>query len=54
MSWEQLNIEAGEENVPCARAGHCSVGVSTRLYIWSGRDGYRKAWKNQVVLVENA
>jgi host cell factor len=48
MSWEQLNIEAGEENVPCARAGHCSVGVSTRLYIWSGRDGYRKAWKNQV------
>ncbi|RZB40520.1 host cell factor 2, partial [Asbolus verrucosus] len=48
MSWEQLNIDGSEENVPCARAGHCSVGVSTRLYIWSGRDGYRKAWKNQV------
>lgn len=48
MSWEHLNIEPSEENVPCARAGHCAVGVNTRLYIWSGRDGYRKAWKNQV------
>lgn len=48
MSWEQLNINNSEDNMPCARAGHCSVGVSTRLYIWSGRDGYRKAWKNQV------
>ncbi|KYB29558.1 host cell factor 2 isoform X2 [Tribolium castaneum] len=48
MSWEQLDIDTTEENVPCARAGHCSVGVNTRLYIWSGRDGYRKAWKNQV------
>lgn len=35
--------------MPCARAGHCAVGISTRLYIWSGRDGYRKAWKNQVL-----
>ncbi|XP_050313887.1 host cell factor 1 [Anthonomus grandis grandis] len=49
MSWDDLNICAESENsVPCARAGHCAVGISTRLYIWSGRDGYRKAWKNQV------
>jgi hypothetical protein len=22
--------------------------VDTRVYVWSGRDGYRKAWNNQV------
>ncbi|KAF7273748.1 hypothetical protein GWI33_013567 [Rhynchophorus ferrugineus] len=49
MHWEDLNIMNEHENVlPCARAGHCAVGISIRLYIWSGRDGYRKAWKNQV------
>ncbi|XP_066248376.1 host cell factor [Euwallacea similis] len=49
MNWEDLNIHSeNEQTVPCARAGHCAVGISTRLYIWSGRDGYRKAWKNQV------
>uniref|UniRef100_A0A3B3UK38 Fibronectin type-III domain-containing protein n=1 Tax=Poecilia latipinna TaxID=48699 RepID=A0A3B3UK38_9TELE len=36
------------ENLPRARAGHCSVAINSRLYIWSGRDGYRKAWNNQV------
>ncbi|KAJ8914754.1 hypothetical protein NQ315_013257, partial [Exocentrus adspersus] len=49
MNWDELNIVNESENsLPCARAGHCAVGISTRLYIWSGRDGYRKAWKNQV------
>ncbi|CAH0562216.1 unnamed protein product [Brassicogethes aeneus] len=49
LNWDELDINATEGNVPCARAGHCAVGISTRLYIWSGRDGYRKAWKkNQV------
>ncbi|KAK9889883.1 hypothetical protein WA026_008685 [Henosepilachna vigintioctopunctata] len=49
MNWDNLNLKAdNEENIPCARAGHCAVGISTRLYIWSGRDGYRKTWKNQV------
>lgn len=49
MAWEDLNILGEHENsIPCARAGHCAVGISTRLYIWSGRDGYRKAWINQV------
>ena len=37
-----------EDKVPRARAGHCAVAITTRLYIWSGRDGYRKAWNNQV------
>lgn len=33
---------------PRARAGHCSTAVGSRLYIWSGRDGYRKSWDYQV------
>ncbi|XP_067345716.1 host cell factor 2 [Channa argus] len=33
---------------PRARAGHCATTVGTRLYIWSGRDGYRKSWNYQV------
>lgn len=41
-------MDSLEENVPRARAGHCAVGVHSRLYVWSGRDGYRKAWNNQV------
>ncbi|EUB63789.1 Host cell factor 1 [Echinococcus granulosus] len=49
MSWESIQMEIFDDSlVPRARAGHCAVAVSTRLYIWSGRDGYRKAWNNQV------
>lgn len=58
MTWEQVNINsavtAGDpgaldvEDIPRARAGHCAVGIHGRLYVWSGRDGYRKAWNNQV------
>lgn len=33
---------------PRARAGHCAVPVGSRIYIWSGRDGYRKSWNYQV------
>ncbi|KAF8376490.1 hcf-1 [Pristionchus pacificus] len=36
------------EVLPHARAGHSSVVANNRLYVWSGRDGYRKAWNNQV------
>lgn len=42
-------MEVFEDALPRARAGHCSVAIHTRLYIWSGRDGYRKAWNNQVM-----
>ncbi|XP_038069573.1 host cell factor 2-like isoform X2 [Patiria miniata] len=48
MTWEPLAMEVFEDNVPRARAGHCSVAIHSRLYVWSGRDGYRKAWNNQV------
>ncbi|KAK1906646.1 Host cell factor 2 [Dissostichus eleginoides] len=34
--------------LPRARAGHCAASVGSRLYIWSGRDGYRKSWNYQV------
>lgn len=41
-------MEVFEDALPRARAGHCAVAIHSRLYIWSGRDGYRKAWNNQV------
>ena len=41
-------MEVFEDALPRARAGHCSVAIHSRLYAWSGRDGYRKAWNNQV------
>ncbi|KAM8934811.1 host cell factor 1 [Pelodytes ibericus] len=48
MVWEHIVMDTLEDNIPRARAGHCAVAINTRLYIWSGRDGYRKAWNNQV------
>lgn len=48
MCWETVLMDSLEDDVPRARAGHCSVAINSRLYIWSGRDGYRKAWNNQV------
>ncbi|KAB0801371.1 hypothetical protein PPYR_05725 [Photinus pyralis] len=48
LTWEDIVFDNTDNNVPCARAGHCAVGINTRLYVWSGRDGYRKAWNNQV------
>uniref|UniRef100_A0A1I8P7W0 Host cell factor Kelch-repeats domain-containing protein n=1 Tax=Stomoxys calcitrans TaxID=35570 RepID=A0A1I8P7W0_STOCA len=48
LTWQNINMEAVEDNVPRARAGHCAIGIHSRLYVWSGRDGYRKAWNNQV------
>ncbi|XP_035501088.2 host cell factor 1b isoform X2 [Scophthalmus maximus] len=48
MCWDTVLMDSSEEDVPRARAGHCSVSINSRLYVWSGRDGYRKAWNNQV------
>ncbi|XP_047441599.1 host cell factor 1b isoform X2 [Mugil cephalus] len=48
MCWETVLMDTVEDNVPRARAGHCSVSINSRLFMWSGRDGYRKAWNNQV------
>ncbi|XP_048358234.1 host cell factor 2 [Sphaerodactylus townsendi] len=49
--WVSLISDCQEDEnslLPGPRAGHCAVVIGTRLYIWSGRDGYRKAWNNQV------
>uniref|UniRef100_A0A4W4FF81 Host cell factor 1 n=1 Tax=Electrophorus electricus TaxID=8005 RepID=A0A4W4FF81_ELEEL len=48
MLWENILMDTLEDNIPRARAGHCAVAINNRLYVWSGRDGYRKAWNNQV------
>ncbi|XP_034244571.1 host cell factor 1-like isoform X2 [Thrips palmi] len=48
MTWESFQMDTYEDNIPKARAGHSAVGIHTRMYVWSGRDGYRKAWNNQV------
>lgn len=48
LAWETVLMDTLEDNIPRARAGHCAVAINNRLYIWSGRDGYRKAWNNQV------
>ena len=50
MTWEPLAMEVFEDAIPRARAGHCAVAIHSRLYVWSGRDGYRKAWNNQVII----
>lgn len=49
FTWQHVSQETDDDSTPKARAGHCAVPISTRLYIWSGRDGYKKAAnKNQV------
>jgi len=53
MTWEPLAMETLEDALPRARAGHSAVAIHTRLFIWSGRDGYRKAWNNQVIIDSN-
>jgi host cell factor len=51
MKWEETPDFVDKDDVedaPCPRAGHTAAAVDTRLYIWSGRDGYKKVWNNQV------
>ncbi|XP_017349733.1 host cell factor 2 isoform X3 [Ictalurus punctatus] len=45
---EEEEKEEGHICWPKARTGHCAVAIGTRLYIWSGRDGYRKSRNYQV------
>ncbi|XP_061523666.1 host cell factor 2 isoform X2 [Phycodurus eques] len=54
MSWQNLGPEYDDVGSrpqsrddhdaggPKARAGHCAAAVGSRLYVWSGRDGYHK------------
>ncbi|XP_051977060.1 host cell factor 2-like [Xyrauchen texanus] len=45
---QSVEEEEGSPHWPKARAGHCAATVGTRLYIWSGRDGYKKLNNYQV------
>ena len=47
-TWEPTPEFSGEGDAPCPRAGHAAAIVGTRIYIWSGRDGYKKVWNSQV------
>ncbi len=42
MNWEVLGTDVFEDSLPRARAGHSAVQINNRLFVWSGRDGYRK------------
>ncbi|KAL7072380.1 hypothetical protein ACQ4LE_008714 [Meloidogyne hapla] len=54
LSWEQHSMDEFSTTTnndlvkPGSRAGHSAVVINRRLYIWSGRDGYKKAWNSQV------
>ena len=48
LTWEMLSADVFEDSLPRARAGHSTVEINSRVFVWSGRDGYRKAWNNQV------
>lgn len=48
LQWDYVSNEVLDDSAPRARAGHSAVAINNRLFIWSGRDGYRKAWNNQV------
>ena len=42
-----------QEDALGPRAGACAAVVGTRMYVWSGRDGYKKVWNNQVYMKSN-
>lgn len=44
--WEQY-VFGENSHVPEPRAGHCAAMVHGRMYLWSGRDGYRKLNESQ-------
>ncbi|CAG0919961.1 unnamed protein product [Notodromas monacha] len=50
LHWESFAMDMHEESLPIARAGHVCVAVDSRLYIWSGRDGFKRSWNKQVCL----
>lgn len=48
LKWEFVSDNLIEENnFPKPRAGHTAVKLSSRLYIWSGRDNHRRSFGQQ-------
>ncbi|KRX74308.1 Host cell factor 1 [Trichinella sp. T6] len=48
LKWIEVELGKVEDENPRPRAGHSAVAMRSRMYIWSGRDGYRKAWNAQI------
>ncbi|EDW04689.1 GH12197 [Drosophila grimshawi] len=46
MTWENVTLHHRRE---CAQSTTRALCLAFRVvYVWSERDGYRKAWNNQV------
>ncbi|KRZ08608.1 Host cell factor 1 [Trichinella zimbabwensis] len=48
LKWLEVKLGNIEDENPRPRAGHSAVAMRSRMYVWSGRDGYRKAWNAQI------
>ncbi len=48
MTWETILVDTLEDNIPRARAGHCTVAINTGCMSGVEETAYRKAWNNQV------
>lgn len=44
LTWESQILRENHKDSPKARTGHSAIAIGGRMYIWSGRDGYRRAW----------
>ena len=54
MTWERIVCnQDGISPLPKPRAGHCAAVVDTRVYIWSGRDGFNRGWDEQQVCCDD-
>ena len=47
-TWERAILGSNDELGPLARSGHSAVALHSRLYVWGGRDGYKKINDEQI------
>ena len=54
LTWETIvcNLDRNSP-LPKPRAGHSAAVVDTRVYIWSGRDGFNRGWDEQQVCCDD-
>ncbi|KNC83505.1 hypothetical protein SARC_04236 [Sphaeroforma arctica JP610] len=54
LSWIDVDVSGlNGDGLPKARAGHCAAVVGTRVFVWSGRDGYRENHNNSQVCCQD-
>ena len=54
LTWETIVCNKdGNSPLPKPRAGHSAAVVDTRVYIWSGRDGFNRGWDEQQVCCDD-